>query len=172
MSNYKYRYGFEANKERIVSEWLFYVPKLRETRLFERDLDSFKIAKVYQADGVQQRTRANALFLSVSAQFNVEIAEKILKWVTGKLNIVSGLDDQLYLGYTIKSFLDNKNKVEILDLLRKLDLGIDEIRVEQHEFTIDLLPEHLPDEYKKQLVKSSGGKLRSCTILKSLFEKV
>jgi uncharacterized protein len=78
LESQKYRYGFEVNQSRVVSEWLFYVPKLRETKLFEREDNHIKISKTYKADGIQEKTRNNALFLSVSAQFNVGIAEKIL----------------------------------------------------------------------------------------------
>ncbi|MDJ0618748.1 MAG: ATP-binding protein [Calothrix sp. MO_192.B10] len=129
----KYRYGFEANQERVVSEWLFYVPEVRETRLFKRDMDSFKISKSYNADGIQQRTRNNALFLSVSAQFNVELAENILQWVTGTLNIISGLDDRKYFNYTVDCLIHDKNKSDIIELIKKLDLGINSIQVEKKD---------------------------------------
>ncbi len=33
----QYRYGFEADKTHIVSEWLFYVPKTKEVALFLRE---------------------------------------------------------------------------------------------------------------------------------------
>jgi len=140
MDGRKYRYGFEANREKVVSEWLFYVPKTRETKLFERQANSFKITKSYDADGIQKKTRSNALFLSVSAQFNVEIAEKILEWLTVELNIISGLNDQAYLDYTVDFLLNNENRTEILQLIQKLDLGIGDIQVKQRKLTIDDLP--------------------------------
>ncbi|MFN4981245.1 MAG: AAA family ATPase, partial [Pseudanabaena sp.] len=115
MNQKKYRYGFEANRNEVVSEWLFYVPKLRETKLFERKADSFTIAKIYKADGIQQKTRSNALFLSVSAQFNVGIAESILTFFGKNINLISGLDDEGYRGYTIKCLQDNKNRDSILN---------------------------------------------------------
>jgi len=123
MNQKKYRYGFEANRNEVVSEWLFYVPKLRETKLFERKADSFTIAKIYKADGIQQKTRSNALFLSVSAQFNVGIAESILTFFGKNINLISGLDDEGYRGYTIKCLQDNKNRDSILNFLKKLSLS-------------------------------------------------
>lgn len=153
MDGRKYRYGFEANRDQVVSEWLFYVPKTRETKLFERQTNSFRITKNYDADGIQKKTRDNALFLSVSAQFNVKLAEKILEWVTEKLNIISGLDDQPYLNYTVNCLIENENKSDILQLIKKLDLGISDIQVEQRKLTIDVLPDEMPDELKKFLVK-------------------
>lgn len=126
----QYRYGFEADRDRVVSEWLFYVPKVRETKLFERENNRFSISKIYKADGIQQRTRDNALFLSVSAQFNVKIAEKILEWLTKQLKIISGLDDKAHLDYTVNCLIKEKNKDEIIQLIKKLDLGVGEIQIE------------------------------------------
>lgn len=170
MDGRKYRYGFEATRERVTSEWLFYVPKVRETKLFERDFDTIRPYKNYDADGIQQRTRSNALFLSVSAQFNVELAERILEWLTDNLNIISGLHDRAYRDYTVKCFTNNENRSDIVNLIKKLDLGISEIKVEQEDFTVDSLPDEIPDELKKILVKA-GGKATSIGIGHRKFDR-
>ncbi len=154
----RYRYGFEATRDKVVSEWLFYVPKSRETKLFERKLDNITVSKTYKADGIQQKTRHNALFLSVSAQFNVKIAEEILDWLTNKVKIVSGLDDRGYRGYTVSCLMNNDNKDKILQLLKKLDLGFGDVKVEESEFTIDSLPSELPDEIKNFILTNVGRK--------------
>lgn len=170
MDGRKYRYGFEVTQERVISEWLFYVPNVRETKLFERKLDKIKSSKNFDAAGIQQRTRNNALFLSVSAQFNVDLAEKILEWITDKLNIISGLHDQAYLDYTVKCFINNKNRADIIQLIKKLDLGISEIQVEQEDFTTDSLPNEMPDELKKLILKAGGGKATSIGISHRKFD--
>jgi len=168
MNQKKYRYGFEATRDEVISEWLFYVPKLRETKLFERKFDGFSVSKAYKADGLQQKTRRNALFLSVSAQFNVEIAESILGWLTSKVKVVSGLDDRGYRGYTVSCLMDNDNKDEILQLLKKLDLGFSNVKVEESEITADLLPGELPDEIKSFILKNGGGKV---TFIQTMHRK-
>ncbi|MDI9637165.1 ATP-binding protein [Oscillatoria amoena NRMC-F 0135] len=170
MNGQKYRYGFEANQERVISEWLFYVPNKRETNLFNRQLDSIKSTKVYNADGIQQRTRSNALFLSVSAQFNVDLAERILEWITDKLNIISSLHDEAYLSYTVRCFVSDKNKADIVQLIKKLDLGISDIQVDQEDFTIESLPDELPDELKKLIVKTGRGKATSVGVSHQKFD--
>ena len=170
MGGRKYRYGFEVTQERVISEWLFYVPNVRETKLFERQLDNIKPSKNYDADGIQQRTRSNALFLSVSAQFNVDLAEKILEWITDKLNIISGLHDLAYLSYKVRCFINNKNRADIIQLIKKLDLGISEVQVEQEDFAIDSLPDEMPDELKKLIVKAGGGKTTSVGISHRKFD--
>ncbi|MEH2381261.1 MAG: ATP-binding protein [Nostoc sp.] len=152
MNGKRYRYGFEATRDKVISEWLFYVPKLKETKLFERKLDKISVSKTYKADGIQQKTRHNALFLSVSAQFNVQIAEKILDWLTNRVKLVSGLDDRGYRGYTVNCLINNKNKDEILQLLKKLDLGFGDVKVEESEVTFDSLLAKMPDEIKNFII--------------------
>jgi uncharacterized protein len=145
----KYRYGFEATTERVVSEWLFYVPKSRETKLFERKGQKINFAKSY-GEGIEQLTkltRDNALFLSVCAQFNVDIAERILNWITNNLKLISASDDNGYLGYTLTCLKESKNKDEILQLVKTLDLSIHDIDVEQ--ISDDSLPESLREILKK-----------------------
>jgi uncharacterized protein len=128
----KYRYGFEVNKDKVISEWLFYVPKIRETKLFERKENNISCSRNYKADGIQQRTRHNALFLSVSAQFNVDIAEKILAWLTNQLKIIPGLNDDGYQGYTSRCLSESKSKKNaIFKLIKKLDLGISELDIQE-----------------------------------------
>ena len=154
INNKRYRYGFEATHDKVESEWLFYVPKSRETKLFERKQDNISVSKTYKADGIQQKTRHNALFLSVSAQFNVQIAERILDWLVNTVKVVSGLDDRGYRGYTVKCLIDNENKDEILRLLKKIDLGFGSVRVKESKFTVDSLPDELPDEIKNFILKN------------------
>lgn len=169
----QYRYGFEATPTRIVSEWLFYIPTLRETRLFERQDNNIRASKKYEAEGIQKRTRDNALFLSVSAQFNVDIAENILGWVTEKLNIISGLHDQEYFNYTLNCLIEDENRSEIIQLVKKLDLGIDDVRVKQRAITIspEMLPADVPESIKRALLENGEGMEASIEIIHQKFRE-
>lgn len=164
MEGQKYRYGFEADRKKVISEWLFYVPKCKETKLFKRNLQNIEAIKKYDAEGIQKRTRSNALFLSVSAQFNVEIAEKILNWVTDQLNIMSGLHDRFYFEYTMECLLNNNKKLDILKFIKNLDLCIYDIQVMQENFIIDSLHDGMPDEVKKVILKTGSVKATSISI--------
>ncbi|KZL50624.1 AAA family ATPase [Nodularia spumigena] len=169
----KYRYGFEATQQRVISEWLFYVPNKRETRIFERNFEEsteiFNISKIFKGGGIDSKTRHNALFLSVAAQFNVEIAEKILDWLTRKLKIISGLDD--ISDYTVSYLAEgNDNRSDIIQLIKKLDLGIREITVKETEIRLNSLPlpEDTSEELKKMIVKSGIVK---ATLIKTVHQK-
>ncbi|MEH2265620.1 AAA family ATPase [Nostoc sp.] len=170
MNGKRYRYGFEATLDKVVSEWLFYVPKSKETKLFDRKLDKISVSKTYKGDGIQQKTRQNALFLSVSAQFNVQIAEKILDWLANTVALISALNDTGYRGYTVSCLMDNENQDEILQLLKKLDLGFSDVMVEESEITADSLPKGLPDELKNLILKNGKGKLSSVQTIHQKFD--
>lgn len=149
MDGMTYRYGFEVTQDRVISEWLYYVPNVRESKLFSREFDNIEQSKKYSDHNLKQFTRSNALYLSVCSQFNLDIAEKILNWLSKKLNIVSGLDDTENMGYTFRCLEDNNLNAEIKQLIKNLDLGITGINIRERDF----LPEFnfLPDDIKKQL---------------------
>lgn len=171
MNHKKYRYGFETTRERVISEWLFYVPKLRETKLFKRKLDNISVSKAYKADeSIQQKTRHNALFLSVSAQFNVERAEEILNWLIYKVKVVSGLDDRGYGDDTVSCLMKNENKEKILQLLKKLDLGFGNVKVEESEMDVDSLSITLPDEIKNLILRNGVPKVVSVQTMHRKFD--
>jgi uncharacterized protein len=166
----KYRYGFEATPERVMKEWLYTVPKTRETNLFDRDLTGIKSSKAFQASGIEPRTRANALFLSVCAQFNVAIAEKILTWITSTIQIASGFDKSHPINYTTQCILENRNSNKIIQFIKSLDISISDLHVEQIEFDINGLPQELSDDLKHIILAKSGGKGTSIGTIHKRFD--
>jgi uncharacterized protein len=120
----QHRYGFTADREKVRSEWLYYVPKTRETKLFDRQADKFDVAKVLKADGIAAKTRDNALFISVSAQFNVNKSEAILNWLILNLDLISGLDDTKFFDDTIQNLFRTDIYHEAIKLIGRFDLSI------------------------------------------------
>lgn len=131
-----YRYGFEVNKERVISEWLFHVPKVKEINLFQRNFDQIEVKKQFEKQGKEifERTRPNALFLSVVAQFNGKIATNISLLFTKKINVLSGLHEHLYHKYTMAQF--QKDPDPIIQLIKQLDLDIYDIILEFNRIKI------------------------------------
>ena len=157
MDGIRYRYGFEADRNRVSAEWLFYVPSSRETSVFSRKDNVIAVSKKYDAEGIDKRTRNNALYLSVCAQFNVPLAEKILAWVSDKLNVLSGLHDHHYRNYTAGSCDTDANRLRISSLIKALDTGISGITVERNTLGIDSLPSAMPEELKKLITRGSDS---------------
>jgi uncharacterized protein len=157
MDGTRYRYGFEADRNRVSAEWLFYVPSSRETSVFSRKDNVIAVSKKFDAEGIDKRTRNNALYLSVCAQFNVPLAEKILAWVSDKLNVLSGLLDHQYRNYTAGSCDTDANRLRISSLIKALDTGISGITVERNTLGIDSLPSAMPEELKKLITRGSDS---------------
>lgn len=156
-----YRYGFEVDTQQVVSEWLFYVPKTREAKLFERNSDIFKVLKAFkEGKEITDKTRKNALFLSVVAQFNGEVAQKILLWFSQNLNIISGMHNNLYRRYTVEYFENSKYRDDILKFVKKLDLAIDDIQIENTSITEESL-QSLPEELRNLILRSQETSLKA-----------
>jgi uncharacterized protein len=151
----KYRYGFEVNSQHVVSEWLFHVPTTKEARLFIREGSRIRLSQTFkEGKGITDKTRDNALLLSVSAQFNGTIAQHILKWFR-QFAVISGLSDLGTRNYTIKCLEGNENKEDIVRFVKTLDLGIDDIQIEKTTLTADSLPTVLPEELKNAILRTT-----------------
>jgi uncharacterized protein len=133
---------------------LFYAPKGRETRLFFREKQKIELnADFKEGKGLEDKTRNNALFLSVAAQFNGPIAISILKWFL-KCNVISGLEDQSYMQYTVSQFEKEDYKRKILNFLKTADLGIEDLNITQRQFNandLETIPKEVASIIKAQV---------------------
>lgn len=149
-----YRYGFEATKEKIVSEWLYYKPKTKEVELFYREGNNFNThSRSFIKGGTVVKeglVRDNALLVSVAAQFNEKTAITIIDWFK-KFRTLSGLNESGYQGFTLGKTEDPKHKAKILELLKAADLGIQDIKLQKLD--IDSLPKGMPKELKDKVIK-------------------
>lgn len=146
-----YRYGFEADKKEITHEWLYYIPKNREVRLFDRekaisdDIENTSYGFIIGSDfkegkELTEKTRPNALFLSVVAQFNGAISTKILNWFWA-LRIILGLNDRFQTNFTsmkLEEGEDESFKNKLLNFLKCADVGIENLSIDRKE--LDMKP--------------------------------
>jgi hypothetical protein len=127
-----FRYGFEVNAREVVSEWLSQADDSEEKMLFERDFDIDISDDFPEGQGISDKTRSNALFLSVVAQFNGKISGKILLWFSKNLQLISGLQDTQYREETLESFENDRHRHDIIEFIKKLDLGIADIQIKKY----------------------------------------
>lgn len=159
----RYRYGFEATKEAILSEWLFkQKDSIRETCLFTREKSEISVKEGFrEGKGLEQRTRSNALFLSVVAQFNGTIAGEVVTHITN-CRVITGLEDAGYLGFTA-SLLDDKTYGNLIQrLVRSADFGIEKVvrqDLDKDKFLASL-PKSLPQTLRELLAQDSKGASR------------
>ncbi len=156
--NIKFRYGFEADKNSIHSEWLFATEKKTEKPLFLRVPEGIEVMRNFpEGKDLEEKTRDNALFLSVVDQFNGHTASIIMKWFRN-FNIISGLSHDPYRGITF-AMLDNPELNEILtNFFIGIDLGFDKIKLEKEDFDPKKLPTDFPEDILKQVITDLDGK--------------
>ncbi len=136
MDTIRFRYGFEATKKTVTSEWLFGFDtenSNKESTYFTRENQNIKVfnKSFKEGKGLENNTRPNALFLSTVAQLNGEISNKIQNWLKTNINVISGLEDST-TGYTIGRFQDQKEfRSKIINFFKLINLGIEDIKIEE-----------------------------------------
>ena len=153
----RYRYGFEVSNNEIVGEWLYELKKKAEKLLFIRQGDGIEVGKSYkEGENLEEKTRNNALFLSVVDQFNGPIAKRIMKWFTNFITI-SGLSHEDYELVTFKLLGKPKLANTLADFYEKLDLGFSKISVDKKIFDPKDIEEGTPEAIVKLMIKDLEG---------------
>lgn len=163
--NTKYKYGFEADSRCIHAEWLFSNSSSRDAELFTRTKDKIECNydRFKEGKGLEEKTRPNALFLSVVAQFNGEIAAVILKWFRN-LGFISATRNPA-LRFTVERLSNPLFAARVLDMSRVADLGISNLIPKLSHYTEADLP-GMPEVSRKTMV----GRLKNVE-LKTIHQK-
>ncbi len=160
----RYDYGFAADKKRVHEEWLYYYPHGRRRRLFVRTLADGGMHTIYGADWkgertqIENMTRPDALYLSVSAKFNHPSAQTVIGWFTEKFREISWFPaGGGEFAYTCDMALqDEKSRNDILDMLHCADLGIEDCDIERIPLQESSVWRRLPEE-ARTFILSHGG---------------
>lgn len=131
----QYRYGFEVDARRVHAEWLFYRRSSRERTLFERAFQTIELGPDFRKEGkdLAERTRPNALFLSVAAQWDGPIATALLGWFRA-LRVAAGVPDLETSQATLAQLRNGGDEqAAVVRLIRSLDLGIEDLRLAKTE---------------------------------------
>jgi len=134
----KYRYGFEMDTSTVYAEWLYADTKGQEAKLFYREADEKEYVNLSFKEGYQFfdkksekiKISPNQLFLWKCEQNNGEISKTILQWFNN-FNVISGADHDEYVNNTVFQMENEDLKNEIIKLVKALDIGIDDIKLEK-----------------------------------------
>lgn len=132
----KYRYGFEASKEKIHSEWLYLTDNIRETPIFIRDEQAIiDISKKHLDKGYEIAQMKNklftekVLFLSLIVTFGDALAEKLIEAIQS-ICVFSNEDQKFYDGFVNEQLKEEARRESIVSLLKHADTGIDDLFVQ------------------------------------------
>ena len=100
--------------------------------MFVRDGDSIQPSKHFpEGIGLEARTRKDALFLSVAAEFNGTIASALVGWFRSMIVRATPSSMMARSHTPVHAIESGRYSNAILALIRELDVGIDDIRIER-----------------------------------------
>jgi uncharacterized protein len=161
----EYRYGFEINSEKVVSEWLETTTKVKKNRrrrmIFLRKGQEFPEVDDSVKNSVGHlinNVRPTALALTVFAQFADPISSQVVKLVNRpNFMIFDGGSADPMMGYALQQYHENPElAIKVLKLLKKLDLNIQDLKVIRE-------PAHIPPEFKS-LFNQPSEQFRAVTL--------
>lgn len=165
----RYQYGFTATSKRFQEEWLTAYPKGVGQAWYARTFNEktgdydWKYSSFLKGDKAKlaDKTRENALFLSVGAQWNNEQLTTVYRWFEDKLRIAPPREN--FRPVTAEMLLDVEKEKDarealyefVTDALQDADLGIRGINVTELKFDKDKIkfPKGVPREIQQKLVK-------------------
>ncbi len=161
-----YIYGFEVDKQRVHSEWLYEMVSSREKMLFERETDrqgktviAFgKLAYTTEQNEqffrfVATGTRQNQLFLKECFERNVLLFAEINKWFTEKLVLI--FPDDKPAGIELAFLSDEAFQNNFVDLIKLFDLGIDSIGLEDFDLDKETrISDEVKDRIKQEILQA------------------
>ena len=136
-----YRYGFSYTEFEVIEEWLFLqIKNKQEIPLFIRTDEGISVSGDFsEGNGKEELTNNNRLFLSLVAQLNGKIAQKVIEWFQN-YEVISGLDQQGYLEKSLRMIQDKSaGYKESLSLYQELKLGFNDIFVQERTPQEDFL---------------------------------
>jgi len=169
--NIRYHYGFIINHQRVLEEWLFVTPKIKEVRYFERVTSETgkvtielgaslarKNSKQRQfLEFVAQGTRPNQLFLTEALERNVEKLKPLYQWFEDILQVIPATPH--YLPLEIRANKEKPFIVFLSDFLKQADTGIQGIKTVEEEFNYDKHFPGMPEQIRLEIENNirSGG---------------
>lgn len=161
-----YRYGFSIYEKGVIqNEWLEQknmIPRAKWNNLFNREKQSITLGNLF-AEGklLEDKTRDNALFLSVVAQFNGEKSQSILQWFNN-IKILSNIKNEEFEHYSFKMLEEESFKDRIVSFIKSADTGISNIKMKKLKLDdlklgkkeLEQLPDFILNELKEKGLSS------------------
>lgn len=170
----RYAYGFSVKQNMIQDEYLYYFPKGRQVKIFERNGLEIKPGDKYKGsfDLSISILKTNRLFLSCAANYsNVKEAEDAFTFFNQDL-VVFNPEINNWTEYSAAIMQDNDMiRKAFVSILQALGTGARDVKVKVEKFKLEDLPQELrlPDAVKS-LIGSQEGHSIEAKIVYDQFE--
>lgn len=171
----RYAFGFSLKNSLVVEEYLYYFPKSRQVKIYERDELDFYPGDKFKGkfDACRDIIKPNRLFLSCAANFSaVSEIENVFAFFRDDLVIYRGLGLDNWMDYSLQTMHNNpKVKAAVLEFLKSLGTGIHDIKIkiDVRDLAPHELPPFLSDEFKTEILKHQVNQ-KEATVVYNSFE--
>ena len=142
----KYRYGFSATREKIISEYLYHAPKGQKALIFTRCGQEFSFTEdKTKRNMIGEMVAENQLFFSVACTMNDAPCVAAMRWFRDQVYFSRDYSD---IPRQLLEYSEDKNMLKaISDYAKAADFGIQDMQFEfdSKEIKDDgLLPNDMP----------------------------
>ena len=171
----RYAFDFSLKNSLVVEEYLYYFPKSRQVKIYERDELDFYPGDKFKGkfDACRDIIKPHRLFLSCAANFSaVSEIENVFAFFRDDLVIYRGLGLDNWMDYSLQTMHNNpKVKAAVLEFLKSLGTGIHDIKIkiDVRDLAPHELPPFLSDEFKTEILKHQVNQTEA-TVVYNSFE--
>lgn len=155
----KYKYGFSANGERIINEYLYKYISSKPSLIFERkNTNEYKFPKKHEKilNELKEKNIENKLFLSTATSWNYEETKKAFMWFSRKIDTYKNFNNMA--GDLIQKLQeDNTGELKkfTLKMLKAADINISDYLIRATPIDIEKILPQLPYQLAMQ-IKNDG----------------
>ena len=157
----RYIYGFTLKDFLVIDEYLYYVPKGRQTKIFERSDKGFSTGRKFAGKlaTCNDVLKPNRLLLSCAANFsNVSEIIDAYRFFVEELVVYNPLNQNNWMNYSLYQMNSNPQmKNAVITLMQDLGMGIKDIDVtiDTKKIESSQFPDFLSEEFKNLLLKQN-----------------
>lgn len=154
-----YVFGFSLKNFLISEEYLYYFPKGKQAKIYDRDEQGFSTGSRFNGkfNTCKDVLKPNRLMLSCAANFaSVSEIDDAYRFFLDELVIYHPSMQERWMNYSIYQMNTNPNiKSAVITLLQELGTEIKdiEIQIDQQKIETSHLPPFLSDDFKKMLLQ-------------------
>lgn len=143
INDIRYVYGFIANSDKIIEEYLYYYPNGRETKIFDRT-DTYNYTYTQKDEKVlreiEVKNAPNKFFLATATNWNFEKTKPAYNFLTTCIGTCFNLEAVKVMA--LSEYAKNEKLKEFaLDFLKKADFNVEDYKVVEVSIPEDVLVE-------------------------------
>lgn len=156
----RYVFGFSLMNMLVKEEYLYYFPRGRQAKIFDRKDNEFTVGSKFRGKftSCKDVLKPNRLLLSCAANFaSIEEIENVFDFFSNKLVVYGPVNQDNWMNYSLYQINTNpKIKNAVIAFMKSLGMGVKDIRVNIDKKKMESveLPPFLSDEFKNMLLQT------------------